>query len=199
MNIAMVTIADAPGGVPGRPGNPESVPGPNVFGLGDLTDAVLFTPAQPKGLGWGLGVGLGIPIATSDELGSGKWSAGPALRLAHHPGQWILSMLATNRWSFAGDSSRADTNQLLVRLLVRRRLGERWFFLYSPIITANWKASSDQRWLVPLGGGFGRSFKSGGTSVNVSLQAYGNVIKPDGAPDSLVRLEIVFPFRLPGP
>ena len=43
INLAMITIADAPGGRPGAPGNPESVAGPKTFGLGDLTDAVLFT------------------------------------------------------------------------------------------------------------------------------------------------------------
>ncbi len=54
VNVAMVTIADAPGGRPGQPGNPEPVPGPNVFGLGDLTDAVSYRhennrPVQPLG------------------------------------------------------------------------------------------------------------------------------------------------------
>ena len=41
--VALITIADAPGGVPGSPGNPEPVAGPSTFGLGDLTDALLFT------------------------------------------------------------------------------------------------------------------------------------------------------------
>ncbi|MGB6640409.1 MAG: hypothetical protein WBG67_06520, partial [Thermoanaerobaculia bacterium] len=71
VNVAMVTIADAPGGRPGVPGNPEPIPGPKVFGLGDLTDAVFYTRTTSEGLMWGVGVAVGIPIATDDLLGSG--------------------------------------------------------------------------------------------------------------------------------
>ena len=76
-------------------------------------------------------------------------------------------------------------------------LGERWFFVSAPIITANWDAASGQKWLVPLGGGVGRSYSTKTASVNISLQAYANVIKPDGAPDAVVRLAVTFPFKLP--
>jgi hypothetical protein len=197
VNVAMVTIADAPGGRPGQPGNPEPVPGPNVFGLGDLTDAVLYTRTTPKGLMWGVGAAVGIPTATDDLLGSGKWQAGPALRLGYQAGAWQFGLLATNRWSFAGDSDRANTNQLLMRGLIRRTLGTKWFFISGPIITANWNAASGQKWLVPLGGGIGRSFDFTPPHMNVSLQVYANVIKPDGAPDWVARVEVTFPFRLP--
>lgn len=195
VNVALAVIADAPGGVPGSPGNPEPIPGPNVFGLGDLTDAVLLSKTQSNGLSWGVGVVFGLPVATDDSLGSGKWSAGPAIRLGYQSGPWRFGMLAGNLKSFAGDADRADVNQLLVRGLVRRELGNNWFFVYSPIITANWNASSDQRWLVPLGGGFGKSFKVRSTPVNLSVQAYSNVTKPDGAPDSVFRLAFVLPVH----
>ena len=197
VNIALVTVADAPGGRPGEPGNPDPVPGPKVFGLADFTDALLIAPNNRNKFQWGVGFALGVPTATDPALGSGKWQAGPAFRLSYLTGPWRFGLLATNRWSFAGDSDRADTNQLLARGLVRRELGERWFFVSAPIITANWNAPSGQRWLVPLGGGFGRSFPTRSASVNVSLQAYANVIKPDGAPDSVLRLGVTFPFRLP--
>lgn len=194
LNLGIVTIADAPGGRPGSPGNPSSLPGPPVFGLGDLTDAVLFSPQSAK---WSLGAIFGIPTATDDALGSGKWTAGPAFRVFHQTGPWRLSLLGANLRSFAGDSQRADVHQLLVRGLVRRRIKEKWFFLYSPIITANWNASSNQRWLVPLGGGFGRAFVLR-RPVNISLQYYSNVVRPDGAPSSVVRLGFTMPFNLPG-
>jgi hypothetical protein len=51
---------------------------------------------------------------------------------------------------------------------------------------------------VPLGGGIGRSFEYDPPRINVSLQAYANVIKPDGAPDWVVRIGFTFPVRLPG-
>jgi hypothetical protein len=189
----MIVIADTPGGVPGRPGNPDPVAGPNVFGFSDFTDAVLFSRTQPNGLVWGLGPIMSIPIASDDELGSGKWSAGPAMRLAYSRGPWRFGLLAGNLSSFAGDANRADINQLLIRGLIRRKLNKGWFLKYSPIITANWNEKSDQRWLVPLGGGVGKSFRLFSTPANLSIEAYSNVIKPDGAPDSVFRIALTLP------
>jgi len=197
INLAMITIADAPGGRPGSPGNPESVAGPSTFGLGDLTDAVLFTWNTKGKLMLGAGAAFNLPIATDKSLGSGKWQAGPAIRLGYQALNWRFGLLATNRWSFAGDSDRADVNQLLLRTVARRELGNRWFFISDPIITANWNAASGQKWLVPIGGGLGRAVSRHPEPVNVSLQFYKNVIRPDGAPDWLVRVGVTFPFQFP--
>ena len=197
INLAMITIASAPGGRPGSPGNPESVAGPKTFGLGDLTDAVLFTWNTKGKLMLGAGAAFNIPIATDETLGSGKWQAGPAIRVAYQAPNWRFGLLAANRWSFAGDSDRADVNQLLLRTVLRRKLRNRWFFISDPIITANWNAASGQKWLVPLGGGFGRAVSNERVPVNVSLQLYWNAIRPDGAPDWLARVGVTFPFQLP--
>lgn len=194
VNVAIIIVADAPGGVPGTPGNPESAPGPNTFGLGDLTDALFFTRKQPNGLIWGVGPIMSFPIASDDQLGSGKWSAGPAIRIAYNPGPWHFGMLVGNLSSFAGDADRTDINQLLVRGLVRRKLNKDWFLKYSPIITANWNAESDQRWLIPLGGGVGKSFTLFSKPATFAVEAYSNVVKPDGAPDSVFRIALTLPI-----
>ena len=53
------------------------------FGLGDLTPNSSFRREsqhywlQVVGMVWGLGPVFQFPTATDDELGSGKWSAGP--------------------------------------------------------------------------------------------------------------------------
>ena len=197
VNIAMVQIAHAPGGRPGGPGNPEPVPGPKVFGLGDLTDAVVLSPNNSRSFQWGVGLAVGVPTATDPVLGSGKWQLGPAFRLSWVTDLWRVGVLAADRWSVAGDPDRAETHQLLARGLIRRRLGERWFFISAPIITANWNAPSGQRWLVPLGGGVGRSFDFRPTRMNLSFEVFANVIKPDGAPDWVARFGMTFPFRIP--
>jgi hypothetical protein len=195
INLTLAVVADAPGGVPGSPGNPEPVPGPNVFGLGDLTDAVLFTP--PTGSSrfvWGFGPAFTFPIATDARLGSGKWSAGPAFRVAWRPGKWNLGGLFVYLRSYAGDADRGDVEQLLIRGLIRRQLGNGWYLTSNPIITANGNAPSGQRWLVPLGGGIGKRLAIGSSEIAVAVHAYANVIKPDGAPDGLLRIDFVVPI-----
>ena len=195
INLTLAVVADAPGGVPGRPGNPEPVPSEPVFGLGDLTDVVFFTPpSRSDELVWGFGPAVTFPVATDAALGSGKWSAGPAFRIAYRPGPWNLGAAVLNLRSFAGDPLRGDVHQLVIRGLIRRQLGGDWYFTYNPIITANWNASSGQRWLIPIGGGIGKRFELGSRQIALSVHAYGNVVKPQGAPDGLFRIDFVLPI-----
>ncbi|MCL7965719.1 MAG: hypothetical protein M8857_01285, partial [marine benthic group bacterium] len=79
VNLDLITLADAPGGVPGGPVNPNPTPGERAFGLSDLIHASFLTPENQGTLIWGAGLILNIPTATADVLGSGKWAAGPAV------------------------------------------------------------------------------------------------------------------------
>ena len=191
VNIDIVTLADAPGGVPGRPGNPNPVAGDEAFGLGDLLHTSFFTPEGQSGFIWGAGFILSAPTATDDVLGTGKWAAGPAVRLTYRQGPWNVGVLAGQRWSFAGSSSRPDLNSLIMRGTIRRQLPNNWYVVSAPIITANWDARSGQRWLVPVGGGVGRTFELWQRGWAASVQGYYNAIRPDGAPDWAIRLQVV--------
>lgn len=195
-SLTQMTIADAPGRASSIPGNPEPVAGPSEFGLGDIVTIGFLTPNSSGRLKWGVGAGLAILTASKDVLGSGKWSAGPAIRLGYQSGPWRTGMVAANLKSFSGDADRADVNQLMIRGLVRRDFGDDWYFVYAPIITANWDRDSNQRWLVPLGGGFGRHLQFASSRIDLSMQVYSNVIKPDGAPHSVIRIATVMPIPL---
>jgi hypothetical protein len=194
VNLDLILLADAPGGIPGQPGNPSPVEGDSTFGLGDLTHLSFFTPRTTGNFIYGAGFIATLPIATDSTLGSEKWSAGPSFRVVYRQGPWNLGLLGGNQWSFAGEGDRADINQLILRGAFRRNLGDRWYLVSAPTITANWKAKSDQTWLVPLGGGIGRLVGSKSNTWALSLQAYANVIKPDDAPDWMLRFAIVAPI-----
>lgn len=61
-----------------------------AFGLADLTHASFFTPPKRGNFIYGFGAMLTFPIATADVLGSDKWSAGSALRVAYRNGPWNI-------------------------------------------------------------------------------------------------------------
>jgi len=190
VHINLITIADAPGGVPGRPGNPNPEPGDRVFGLGDLVHASFLTANTSGNFSWGAGVMLSIPIATDDKLGSGKWSVGPSFRIGYKSGPWNVGAFGGQIWSIAGDDERNDVSQLIVRGAIRRQLPNDWYFVSAPIITANWNAAG-QKWLVPLGGGLGKVFSIDSNPWALSIQGYYNVIKPAGAPNWSIRLSVI--------
>jgi hypothetical protein len=170
-------------------------PGFDSVGLGDLNTSLFFSPAKSGRVIWGAGPILSFPTATGDLFGSGKWSAGPAAVVLTMRGPWVFGALANNVWSYAGDSDRRSVNAMLVQPFVNYNLDRGWFLVSAPVITADWNAPSDERWTVPLGGGFGRVFPIGRQPVNMSLQAYYNVERPTGGPEWSLRfnLQLLFP------
>jgi hypothetical protein len=171
------------------------VSGGSTFGLGDLNHSVYFSPAKAESIIWGIGPSMTIPTATDEQIGTQKWSAGPAAVALAQPGPRVIGSLVRQLWSFAGDDDRQDVSQLLIQPFVNYNLEEGWYLVSSPIITANWEADSEDRWTVPLGGGFGKLFKVGKQPMNAQLQGFYNVEHPQLGPEWSMRfqLQCLFP------
>jgi hypothetical protein len=158
------------------------------FGLGDINPSFFFVPRTNSKITWGVGPTFVLPTATQPFTGQGKWSAGPTGVVLVTTRQMVFGALANNVWSFAGSSDRQSVNQLLIQPFFNYNFPRGWYLTASPIITSNWEAENDDdQWTVPIGGGFGRVFAIGEQQVNASLQAFWNVVKPDGAGDWTLR------------
>ena len=59
-------------------------------------------------------------------------------------------------------------NQFLLQWFVNYNMKKGWYLDTAPIVTANWRASADNRWTVPFGGGVGRIMKIGFQPVNIA-------------------------------
>lgn len=74
----------------------------------------------------------------------------------------MTAPLASNVWSFAGESDRADINQFLLQYFINYNFGETgWYLVSEPIMTADWMRDDGDRWVLPFGGGVGRVFDVG--------------------------------------
>jgi len=174
-------------------------PYPNVstggqYGLGDMNPTLFLSPRKPGKLIWGAGPAFVIPTATSDILGQGKFSLGPSFVALAQPEHWTVGALINNVWSVAGSGNRPDVNQMLLQYFINYNLKKGWYISLSPIITANWKASSGNVWTVPVGGGIGRVMKLGFQPVIVQVQFYGNAAYPTGTSSWSMRLQLAFLF-----
>ena len=164
-------------------------------GIGDINPTLFFATSIAKDLLVGFGPTFTLKTAGADDLGSGKWSAGPAGVFVWTPGHWVVGGLLNNQWSFAGDNDREDVNALLFQPFVNYNLGDGWYLTSSPIVTANWKADrSKDTWTVPVGGGGGKIVHLGRLPVNLQLQAFDNVEKPEFGADWTLRFEVQFLF-----
>ena len=177
---------------------PDLIDGGDTWGLADIQLQTYLSPSADSKLIWGVGPVFQFPSATDGKkLGTQKWSAGPAAVVLTMPGKWVIGGLVNNLWSFAGDSDREDVNLMTLQPFVNYNFPKGWYATTSPIITADWQAhGSDNTWTVPVGGGFGRLIRIGKLPVNLQIQAYDNVVKPDDAPtaDWTLRLQVQFLF-----
>jgi hypothetical protein len=164
------------------------------FGFGDMNPSFFLSPAKPGKIIWGVGPALVIPTATSQYLGQGKLSLGPSFVALAQPGHWTIGARMNNVWSIAGSGGRPDVNQMLLQYFVNYNMKKGWYLTSSPILTANWNATSGNVWTVPFGGGVGRIMKLGFQPVNITAQFYGNAVYPAGTAPWGMRLQIAFLF-----
>ena len=173
---------------------PSLFPGvSSASGLGDINPTLFLASAKPGSVIWGAGPTFTLPTASDRLLGSGKWSMGPAGVVLTIQGPWVFGALLNNQWSVGGWGDK-NVNAGLLQPFINYNFPGGWYLSSAPIITANWKADSGERWTVPLGGGGGKLFKVGKLPVNVLLQAYGNVERPRYAPDWSLRFQLQFLF-----
>ena len=167
-----------------------------TWGLGDLNPSFFFSPGSTGKLTWGVGPTFLLNTATSDKTGTGKWGIGPTGVVVWTPDNWVTGVLVKNIWSYGGDSDRANVNQFSAQYFVNYNLPEGWYLTSSPIITADWKRPSDERWLVPLGGGLGWIFPIGKQEITAEVQYFRTVVHPDTDPypDWTLRVQLQFLF-----
>jgi hypothetical protein len=182
--------------IPVQPPTP-TVQTTGVYGLGDMNPSFFLVPKKSKII-WGIGPTFVLPTATNTTyLGQGKLSMGPSVVVLVQPTHWTIGFLANNNvWSVAGHSNidKPTVNQFLFQWFVNYNMKKGWYLTTSPIITANWRATGDNAWTVPFGGGVGRIMKLGFQPVNITAQFYGNAVHPAGTSPWGVRLQFVLLF-----
>lgn len=149
-----------------------------VNGIGDINPSLFLSPARPGTIIWGLGPTFVFPTASDKELGRGKYSLGPTFVVLAMPKEWVIGFLTYNIWSIAGQSGRPHVNSFELQYFINYNFPHGWFITSSPVITADWTATVKNRWTVPFGLGVGRVFNIGKQPINMSIQAYDNVITP---------------------
>ena len=167
----------------------DSVSGKLSSGLSDIIFTAFYVP-KSKGLMWGFGPVFEFPTGGSIR-GTQKWSAGPSIVVMVQTGDWTIGGLINNTWSFAGNSDRDDVNHMMVNLFANFQLGGGWYVNSSPIITADWTADPEDRWIVPIGAGGGKLILLGGKlPLNLQTQLYYNVVRPEFGPEWQWRFQL---------
>ena len=106
--VIPINSFDTVGGVDISTNTTPSVTGVNFdreFGLGDIVLWNAFSNHYTPPFVYGFGPTVMLPTATDDQLGTGKWSAGPMALAMSITDKWIIGGVAQHWWSFSGDDS----------------------------------------------------------------------------------------------
>lgn len=196
-NIAYLEVADHPRAIPGQPqGNPVPEPGA-ATGISDLLTGFW---SSKKGEHHGKhhfapGLAAQFPTASDATLGSGKWSLGPSFDYEYESGSWFAGAIALQIWSVGGDPDRADVSMLMIKPFVYFTLSDHWDLTYVPYgISVYWLKEAGEKAYVPLGGGGQYKTHLGSLGLNLGLQLFNNVIRPEKGTvwDLRLLVELVF-------
>jgi hypothetical protein len=164
-------------------------------GLGDIQVPLLFSPNPKPGSRWMFGGGPSfvLPTATTDELGSDKWQAGPALVGVYKTDKYTTGALGQYWWSFATQgNNKPDTSNGSILYFYFYNLPDAWQIGTNPTVTYNDKATSGNRWNVPVGLTVAKTTKIGSLPVKFQFGVQKSVVREDDfGQDWQIKLNII--------
>jgi len=163
-------------------------------GIGDIQEQLFFSQTKSQKVIWGVGPIISFPTTTINAIATGQFAAGPTAVVLTMPGHWVLGAVANNLWKIAGSDSTTSISSFFVQPFINYNLKKGWSLSFAPSITANWAAESDEQWTVPLGLGVSKITLIADQPLNISLQYYRNVVRPDNAGSDQVRMVIALLF-----
>jgi hypothetical protein len=164
------------------------------YGLEDLQTSFFLTPADATRWIWGVGPIFEFPTASSPELGTGRWSAGPTGALIYSRGPWFNGILAYQLMSYAGNRDRGSVNQTFLEPEVSYNFESGWSIDSDPSMTFDWTAKATNGWTLPIGADAGKVFKIGSQHLGAQIGAYDLIQRQLGDPQWIVRVSLTFLF-----
>jgi hypothetical protein len=171
------------------------VPSPHEqYGLQDFQTSFYLTPEWATKWLWGVGPIFQFPTATSKELGTGRWSAGPTAALIYSEGPWFNGVLVYHLMSFAGDHDRGSVNQTYIEPEISYNSESGWYADCDPAITYDWTADAANAWVIPMGADVGKAFRIRSQDLALQIGSYYLIDRPEGAPQWIIRVQFTLLF-----
>lgn len=151
------------------------------YGLGDSFLPFLLAPDTGNWL-LGLGPTFLLPTSTKDSLGSQQWGSGPAGLLGYKNKDFVAGIFPQY---FFGIGSRGDRggksklSQMTMLYFAFLNLPHAWQVGFAPSISYNDKASSGNRWNVPVGLMVTKTIAMGGRPAKIQAGMEYSVVSED--------------------
>ena len=163
-------------------------------GLGDI---ILPFVASPTLDNWlvGLGPTFTLPTSTEDAFGRQQWAMGPTGILGYKTKKWVAGVFPQYFWGIGGRGDKhGKPNASYMNLLYFGfyNLPNAWQVGFNPAITYDNKASSGNKWNVPVGLTASKTVKIGRMPVKFQFGVeYSVVSQDDFGKRALFKLNII--------
>jgi hypothetical protein len=156
-------------------------------GIGDITEAMFFSPkaVTARGLIWGAGPQFLLPTATSDALGSAQWGIGPTVVMLKQREEWTFGALVGQMFSVAGDDSRTSVNITNFQPFVAYVTPAAVTYSANLESTYNRRSANGQEWSIPLNLMVSKVLRIRGQLLSVQGGVRYWVDAPDNGPDDI--------------
>ena len=161
------------------------------FGMGDMTTSFFFSPTSKGGFTVGGGPVFVTPSTYSPAISSGKYSVGPTAVALNQSGPWTVGVLWNQAWSFAGDPTRRSVNQMFLQPFLAYQATKTITLTVQSETTADWNATSEQRWTVPINFLIGKLSSFGVFPASYQLGYGVFAAHPDIGPSWKIRAVVV--------
>ncbi len=166
-------------------------------GLGDILIVSVGIYSLTPNLKLGVGPVLIAPTATNRFAGAGKWQLGPsAVTIFTGIKGMVIGALIENPISFAGESSRADTDAMSLEPIIVKTLAKTYYLRFDPTMSFDWERGGAGT--VPVNLGMGKIFKVRTQAVSAYVQPEWTVHRPAYAgaasPKFTLRLSLTLLF-----
>ena len=163
------------------------------WGLGDSMLQLFIAPHLESEWKWGLGPMFSIPTHTDDAFKGADWGAGAAgILVGNITPDLSFAGIIGNVW---GDSGNFNTLTLQPMFYYNIASMPGTSIAYNAVISADWEASNDNRWTVPIGFTYSKTLDMGtGNGLDLSVGPYYNAVRPDGAARWQIRFGVNWLF-----
>ena len=189
----IIPIAGLEPGVVAPPIGPEPRP-PNgsTWGISDTTVQMFFSPKSDSAWKWGIGPQVSLDTATSDRVAGPGWGYGLAGVIFGGVGNFALGVVAM--YHLGEEDFEVGTIQPIVMYNFPSKPGV--YLGYNNALTYNPKATSGNKWQIPLGLTFGRTLMlRNGDGLDLNIGAYDLSKGVDGGHDAQLKLGISYFFN----
>ena len=178
----------------------EPIPrGPDMFdhkgGLGDIQVPMVISPPAKN---WILGAGPTwlFPTSTENALGRQQWGVGPAVVVGYYTEKVTLGVFPQYFFGIGSSGGRPsdvpDASYLNLLYFLYYNLPNAWQIGLSPTITYDHRASSGNKWNVPVGLGVAKTTLIGGMPVKFELGIEYSVVSQDAfGQRALIKLNVI--------